>query len=441
MSDLLELSSRVIDTGVSSEPTNRVTNQLSELADGLAIIESFSHCVVWDTGDGLSCFDASGALTGAEVVAALRSWSDAPVRHLVYTHGHADHVGGSGFFAADAQSRGHRAPEVIGHRRVADRFERYETMNDWNLAVNARQFGGINPAHRMTVGATARFLLEGTLAPDRIVDDRALMYLGDGAVELFHDKGETDDHLWGWIPEHRWLVSGDFVTWTFPNAGNPQKVQRYPLEWATTLRRMAALEPELLLPAHGLPISGRDRIARVLDDIASTLETLVHQVVGMMNAGETLDAIIAQVSVPAETLAQPYLRPVYDEPEFVVHNVWRLYGGWWDGVASRLKPSPDAHLASTLCELAGGTAAMVQRALRAAEDEDLRLACHLIDLAAMAAPDDPGVHGPRAEIYRARRRLESSLMAKGIFADAARRSEAIAGDSSAVTDATTKETR
>ena len=425
MSELLELSSQVIDDGVATEPTNRVTNRLSELADGLAIVESFSHCVVWDTGDGLTCFDASGALTGAEVVAALRSWSPDPVRHLVYTHGHADHVGGSGFFAADAADRGQHPPEVIGHRRVADRFARYEAMNDWNLAVNARQFGGINPQHRMTVGATARFLLEGTLAPDRVVDDRALVYLGEGAVELFHDRGETDDHLWGWIPEHRWVVSGDFMTWTFPNAGNPQKVQRYPVEWAATLRKMAALEPELLLPAHGLPIAGRERIARVLIEIASTLEDLVARVVEMMNAGATLDVILAEATVPAEVLARPYLRPVYDEPEFVVRNIWRLYGGWWDGVASRLKPSPDAHLAAALSELAGGVDALVDRARRAAEDEDLRLACHLVDLAAMVAPEDPRVHGPRAEIYLARRRQESSLMAKGIFADAARRSQAV----------------
>ena len=52
-------------------------------------------------------------------------------------------------------------------------------------------------------------------------------------------------------------MTGDFVIWNFPNAGNPQKVQRYPIEWAAALRAMIAKEPELLLPAHGLPIAGR----------------------------------------------------------------------------------------------------------------------------------------------------------------------------------------
>jgi len=426
MADLLELSARIIDSGVHSEPTNRVTNELTELDDGLAIVESFSHCVVWDTGDGLTCFDTSGAATGAAVVEAVRTWSQRPVRHLVYTHGHADHVGGSGYFAADAERRGDMRPAVIGHRQVPARLARYDEMGAWNLAVNQRQFGGISPRHTMSIGAVASFLPEGTMAPDRLVDDHELLYLGSSALELFHDRGETDDHLWGWNPEKQWLFTGDFVTWTFPNAGNPQKVQRYPLDWARALRRMAALEPALLLPAHGLPIAGAERISGVLHDIASTLEALVGRVIEMMNADATLDEILHEVRVPTEVLERPYLRPVYDEPEFMVRNVWRQFGGWWDGAPSRLKPSPDAQLASVLAELAGGPAALTARAEQAATSGDLRLACHLVDLAAWAAPRDAAVHEVRAEVYTQRRRSESSLMAKGIFAAAARTSHAAA---------------
>lgn len=425
MADLLELSSRIIDSGELSEATNRVTNELSELADDLAVVESFSHCVVWNTGEGLVCFDTSGTATGAAVLDAVRRWSPAPITHLVYTHGHVDHVGGSGFFAADAHHRGHRPASVVGHRRVPDRMARYREMNGWNMAVNTRQFGGINPKHNLGVGAVDQFLPTDTVVPDHLIDDHELLYLGSGALELFHDRGETDDHLWGWIPEKRWLLSGDFMTWTFPNAGNPQKVQRYPLDWAGALRRMAALNPELLIPAHGLPIAGAKRIGHVLHDIADTVETLVGHVIAMMNADATLDQIVHEVSVPAEVLARPYLRPVYDEPEFMVRNIWRLYGGWWDGAASRLKPSPDAHVASVIAELSGGPRTLTDRAERALGDGDIRLACHLVDLAAWAAPDDPAVHAVRAEVYSQRRRTETSLMAKGIYAAAARHSRQV----------------
>jgi len=145
----------------------------------------------------------------------------------------------------------------------------------------------------------------------------------------------------------------------------------------------------------------------------------------MMNSGETLDAIIHTVKVPGETLAKPYLRPLYDEPEFVIHNVWRQFGGWWDGAASRLKPSPDADVAAVLAELAGGADVLARRAEQAASEGDLRLACHLADFAGLAAPDDAVVHRGRAAIYELRRTAEPSLMSKGIFKAAARESRAV----------------
>jgi hypothetical protein len=84
-------------------------------------------------------------------------------------------------------------------------------------------------------------------------------------------------------------------------------------------------------------------------------------------------------------------------------------------------------LATELADLAGGVTALIERATHLADLGDLRLACHLADLAGWAAPTDAGVHASRALIYRTRRAAESSLMAKGIFAGAARESEAVAG--------------
>lgn len=421
MADLLALSSRVIDSGVVDEPINRITNELSEVADGLAIIESFSHSVVVDAGDGLVAFDASHARTGADVVSAIKSWTSTPVSHLVYTHGHADHVGGGGDFVS-----GFGTMTVVGHRNVDARFDRYAYTNDWNVLINARQFGGVRGDFGMGDGRPD-FIPTNTPRPGHIVDDHDVLTVGDRTIELHHARGETDDHLWGWMPEEKWAFVGDFVIWNFPNAGNPQKVQRYPIEWAAALRSMIERGPELLLPAHGLPIEGRDRIARVLDDIAGALERLVAEVVEMMNAGEVLDTIVQSVTVDADVLAKPYLRPLYDEPEFVVRNIWRQFGGWWDGAPSRLKPAPDAVLANELAALAGGSTVLIDRAMELADGGEFRLACHLADLAGWAAPTDAGVHATRAVIYRARRKEETSLMAKGIFAGTARESEAVTG--------------
>ena len=430
----LELSTKVIDSGIVDEPLNRVTNDITELADNLAIVESFSHSVVWDTGDGLMCFDASGAGSGEAVVNSIRSWRNDAITSLVYTHGHADHIGGSVAFAHDAQSRGLPNPRVIGHENVSKRMDRYSTTNGLNVRINRRQFGGIKSDMKPNSGnmrealaldeGAQYFIPPATLRPDQSFVDQLTIKAGDTLVEFHHARGETDDHLWGWIPEKKWIFTGDFVIWNYPNAGNPQKVQRYALEWAQALRKMISQGPELLLPAHGLPIEGKARIATVLDDIATSLESLVMQVIDMMNTGETLDTIIHSVKVPQSILDKPYMRPFYDEPEFVVRNIWRLYGGWWDGAASRLKPAPDAVVAQELAALAGGAKVLMNRALEIA-DSDLRLACHLADLAGWAEPENAGIHADRAAIYDKRRRSELSLMSKGIYKSASRESEEV----------------
>ncbi len=427
MADLLELSSRIIDSGVAEDPQNRVTQELSEVADGIAVIESFSHVVLVRTGDGLVAFDTSGAGTGAAVVESLRRWSNDPVSHVVYTHGHADHVGGSPAFVADADRRGFARPTFIGHENVTARLDRYELTNEWNLSINRRQFGWIPAERGLGIGATDRFLPAGVAWPDVTYRATHDLEVGGVAMELIHARGETDDHTWTWLPEQRAACIGDLFIWNFPNAGNPQKVQRFPDEWAVALRTIIDYEPELLLPAHGLPIAGRERIARVLDESATALEHLVRDVLDMMNAGATLDEIIHSVRVDDAVLRLPYLRPLYDEPEFVVRNVWRRFGGWWDGNPAHLKPAPQHALASELATLAGGADRLVARASELAAAGELRLACHLVELAAGAAPDEAAVHAARAAIYEQRRHEETSLMTKGIFASAARQSEAAAG--------------
>ena len=423
----LQLSARLIDSGIVDTPPNRITQELTELADGVALIESFSHVVLIDTGAGLVAFDSSGAFTGREVVESMRAWSDEPVHTLVYTHGHADHVGGSRSFAADAADHDRPTPRVLGHQRVLPRFDRYELTNGYNQIINMRQFGG---AAKAAGQASQRpFLPPGTLRPDVTYDDQLIERIGDVEFEYNYCKGETDDHTWTWIPSHQMISAGDQFIWNFPNCGNPQKVQRYPIEWAESLRAMAAKDAELFVPAHGLPIDGRERIKRCLETVATTLETLVAEVLDAMNAGATLDEIVHGVSVPADTLALPYMRPLYDEPEFVIRNIWRLFGGWYDGNPARLKPPSDTALGTELASLAGGIDRLVERAAELSGRNDHRLACQLIEYAVSAEPESHAVHEARSMIYAARRATETSLMAKGIYLSAKADSDgAISGE-------------
>jgi alkyl sulfatase BDS1-like metallo-beta-lactamase superfamily hydrolase len=427
MADLLDLSARIID-GRSDEPGSRITLELSEVGDRFAMVESFSNVVVLDAGEGLVLFDASLQPLGRTAMKAVRGWTDAPIHTLVYTHGHVDHVGGAHAVLADAADRGDPAPSVVAHEAVPDRFRRYDLTNGYNAVINQRQFAASGLVRGMQPDAPPTFP-RNWVQPTTTYRDRLQLKIGDVQVELRHGLGETDDHTWAWLPEHKAVCVGDYVIWAFPNAGNPQKVQRYPLEWAKALREMQALEPELLLPAHGLPVGGKARVGQLLDDMATALESLVDQTIALMNDGATLDAIVHTVKVPDGLLERPYLRPTYDDPEFVVRNIWRKYGGWYDGNPAHLKPAKSAAVAVQVAELAGGATALAARAVKVADggQGDLRVAAHLVEMAFEADATDGAVNEARAAIYGWRRAQETSLMAKAIFGAAADDSAGRAG--------------
>lgn len=410
---LLERSSQYIDEGnhEGQQSVQPMDGSFHEIADGIAVVCAFSH--VWSvaTDEGLVVIDTSLPVFAPIALDHLRGWKSQPVHSIVYTHGHVDHVGGASAFVEDAQEQGNPAPRVLAHEAVDDRFDRYDLTSGYNQVINRRQFGG---------GGFADLFDGNWVRPHTTYATTLEVEVGSAAMQLIHVQGETDDHSLVWMPGDRALFVGDMLVWVFPNAGNPQKAQRYPAEWAAALRKMIELRPALLLPAHGLPIEGEERIAGVLNDVATALEGLVADTLEMMNAGARLDDIIHQVRVSDDLLARPYLRPVYDEPEFVVRNIWRLYGGWYDGNPARLKPAPDQEVAAEVARLAGGASALSARAFELSETGDLRLACHLAEWAAQAAPDDPGVLELRAEVYRKRRESEQSLMARGIYNEASK---------------------
>ena len=265
MSDLIALSTQIIDEGAPIFPV-RINNELSEIADGVALVESFSNAIAITTEEGLLLSDTSGAATGEAVVKSLRAWSGAVFHTVLYTHGHIDHVGGAGAFVANAAALGHRAPRFVGHENLSARFERYSLTAGYNTVINRRQFG---EAKRMSIGGVDRFLPEGTPAPDLTFRDRMGLSVGGVRMELRHAKGETDDHAWAWLPERKMILTGDFFMWNFPNAGNPQKVQRYPPRMGCgPARDVGRWVPNSSFRPMASPIAGVERIRMVLDDTA-----------------------------------------------------------------------------------------------------------------------------------------------------------------------------
>ncbi len=410
---------------------------LAEICQDVAFLPAFANVTATNTADGLVLVDTGSAFVAKAIHDELRRWTTERLHTAIYSHGHIDHVFGVGTWEAEAAQNGWPGPSVVAHEALPARFDRYRMTNGYNAIINQRQFGA--PGLRWPT--EYRY-------PDRTYRDELTLAVGGTTFTLRHEKGETDDHTVTWLADRKVLCCGDLFIWASPNAGNPQKVQRYPLEWAQALRRMIALQPEYLLPGHGFPIVGADRVRRALSDTAELLESLVTQTLEVMNGGGRLDEAIHTVTVPRELADRPYLQPVYDEPEFIVRTIWRQYGGWWDGNPATLKPASERALAVELATLVGGARALAARAVQLAEavlagdesaadadptagllvaglrggEEGLRLAGHLAELAWLAAPEDGGIAQARHRVFTIRADLATSTMATGVYRWAANES-------------------
>ena len=366
----------------------------------------FANTIIRETDEGLIIIDPS-AFMGVDLkFEAVRSVTSQRLHTAIFTHGHVDHCFGVSMYVEEAKAKGWPKPQVIAHEAMPGRFDRYRETLGYNEIINMRQFQG----GQDRVNFPSDFYY-----PDITYKDRLSIKVGKVSIFLRHARGETDDHTWVFFPDTRVLCTGDLFFWCVPNAGNPQKVQRYCKEWAMALREMAALEPEIMLPGHGWPIIGANRVKQALEDSAALLETIFEQTINLMNQGASLDTIINSIKISEAQLKKPYLHPIYDEPEFIVRNIWRLYGGWYDGIPSHLKPAPEKEQAGEIARLAGGVDKLISRAKKLADAGNFRMACHLADWAYLAAENDLKVCNMVKQIYTDRANTENSTMAMGVF--------------------------
>ncbi|MBU2648198.1 MBL fold metallo-hydrolase [bacterium] len=382
----------------------------AKISEKTWFIKGFANTVVRETDAGLIIIDPAGSAEGNKKHKAVRSVTGQPLHTAIYTHGHVDHVFGVDLFRKEGNETGGIPPRIIAHEAILDRFVRYRTTNEWNRRINGRQFLGTGKAD---------FPSEFHL-PDITYRDQLDLTIGGVRTMLRHARGETDDHTWVFFPDNGVLATGDLMIWAVPNAGNPQKVQRYVGEWAMALRTMAALKPEVLLPGHGFPIIGPERVQQTLDETASYLESIFEQTLHWMNQGVSLDTIIHSVRPPGNLSLRPYLQPIYDEYEYLVRNIWRQYGGWYDGTPSHLKPAPEKTQAREIADLAGGPERLIARADELATRGDYRMACHLAEWAVHAAPENQTIRQRAAGIFTRRSEIETSTMTVGIYLDMAR---------------------
>jgi len=370
-----------------------------EVAPGVLLFSNFVNNYAVTLDDQLVVIDPGFEHLALVFHEAVRQWTQAPLKTVVYTHGHADHA----FGAQPFLDRGER-PDIIAQENCLARFRRYERTHGWNARINQRQFSLPQPMfpHRF-------------VWPNLTFRQRLVQRVGACTLECTAARGETDDACYVFIPERRYLFCGDLIVWMSPNCGNPQKVQRYPEEWATALEEMAGLEAEYLFPGHGLVVKGRAAVRTVLLDTAKYLRVLIDQVLERMNRGESPEEIFHAVEPDPELGRRPYLLPHYDHPKFIVRNLLRLWGGWWNGNAADLLPARWEQQAAEIVRLAGGVERIVVRARELLAAGETKLAAHLAEWATRAHPESRAAQELKRDVYAQRLAEEPSLMAQGIY--------------------------
>jgi glyoxylase-like metal-dependent hydrolase (beta-lactamase superfamily II) len=351
------------------------------------------------TSAGLLLIDPGLQGLGTRVHEAVRDWSDAPLHTAVYTHGHSDHAFGLGPWL-EAGER----PQIIAQENCVARFQRYHLTHGFNAIINQRQFSLPRPTFPDEFDW-----------PTITVRDSLVQRIGDTEVRYRAAKGETDDALYAWLPERGYLFTGDLIVWTAPNCGNPQKVQRYPLEWAEALEEMAGLGADWLFPGHGLVVEGADGVRTVLTETAAWLRSIIDQVLERMNSGQSPEQIFHEVDPDPELSKRPFLRVIYDDPKFIVRNLVQLWGGWWNGNAADLLPATWAEQGGEIAELAGGVDALVVRGRELIEQGNLPMACHVAEWATRGQPADTGAQELKRDAYGERLAAARQLMAQGIY--------------------------
>jgi len=399
------------------------SGDLKQVAEGIYVLPGFGNCTIVFGEDGIAVVDPGLFANGPRVVTEMRKLSDAPVRLVVYTHGHYDHAFGTPAILEDAAERGHKAPSIVGHVNVAKRFARYQKTAGHLAETYSAQFASWTRAGVLGGGDGGDVVRKALYFPPTLeYEDRIALSLGDLTLHCRHGLGETDDHTWVWIPERKTIVGGDFIVSSMPNAGAPFRVQRYVVEWAEALEEMAGLEPDAVISGHGGTFRGDDAQAMLLTT-ARALRWLEDEVVQRLNAGQWYEEIVQAVGLPDDLARSPYLQSLYGCPTFAVHSILRRYSGWYNGNPSTLFPSSQAAIASEVVALAGGPEPLIERAQTLAAEghkDALQRALHLLDFVIFdAGEQELNARRLKADLLGARAEQETSFIARNILQSAA----------------------
>ena len=302
------------------------------LANSILVLGN-SQSLVVDTMGGIE--------TASRVIADLNVPSDKPVTTLAYTHFHADHTLG-----AQAYVDQFPIENVISHETtVTEIRDFFGIKRDLISERSLKMFGSILQEKDKTSSSGIGIKLEtgidtpGYIKPSITFSNFYSHDLDGLEIQFFHAPGETDDQLFVWIPEYKALMPGDNIYKAFPNIYTIRgTTYRSFKSWYSSLEKMMALEPEILIPSHGTPINGKEEISRVLSNYRDAIKYVHDQMMRNLNSGNSPLEAARKIKLPENLARDPHLFELYGTIEWSARNLFNGYFGWFDGNSTNLYP-------------------------------------------------------------------------------------------------------
>lgn len=312
-----------------------------------------------------------------------------PLRYIILTQGHVDHVGGVDLMREPGT-------EIVAQANIRAQQEDDARIQPFRASRSAFAF-------RETIAKAIAYVQEnvgGPVSPQSrpdptiTFDDRYEFELGGMQFELIAvPGGETTDSSVIWLPQHRICFTGNLFSALFGHFPNLVTIRgdryREALRFIESLDRVLALEPELLLVGHHAPVEGWDLIREELLRLRGAVEYVHDEVVRGMNDGRSVETLMRDIQLPSEF----EVGEGYGKVSWSVRAIWENYAGWFHHrSATELYHVPAASVHADLVELAGGSDAIVKQAeVRLAAGDPLEA----IHLAEIVLTPDPAHAGAR----------------------------------------------
>jgi alkyl sulfatase BDS1-like metallo-beta-lactamase superfamily hydrolase len=381
--------------------------EVIEVTDGVHVAIGFglANCILLEGDDGVVIVDAMESEEAAvPVKEAFSSITAKPVKAIIYTHYHADHIMGATVMAGDDH------PDIFSHATTSyylDRIANITRETTYRRAM--RQFGSLLPEGGIiNAGIGPRLEYDetktlGVLAPSKTFsEDRLNLEIAGLKLNLFYAPGETPDQIFIWMPDKKVLLPADNFYKSFPNLyairGTAYRDVKH---WVNSIDKMRALKPEYLVPQHTRPVSGADEIYQTLTNYRDAIQFVHDQTIRWMNKGLTPMEIVEKVKLPPHLARQPYLHEYYGTVPWSVRAIFDGYLGWFGGNATDLFPLPLKERARRFADLAGGEQALLERARRAVEGQDYQWALELTDQLLQLNPESAEAHKLKAAALKA----------------------------------------